>query len=228
MRPASDAPADLAAARIADGMQNRIFLDPILRGSYPEDVLDHLEPLVDLSHVLPGDDRVIAEPIDVLGVNYYRPARIAAQTEPLAEWTAWPGDEHIEHLPQHGEQTTMGWVVDPGGLEELLVRLHTDYGMPMLVTENGASFDDAPDPDGAVRDPRRVAYIDAHLRAVRRAMEAGAGVRGYFVWSLLDNFEWAEGYAKRFGIVYVDYETLTRTMKESAHWYTATIARNGL
>jgi beta-glucosidase len=114
-------------------------------------------------------------------------------------------------------------------LERLLLRLSADYpGLPIVVTENGASFDDRPAPDGSIDDDRRVAFLDRHLRALHRALDAGADVRGYFVWSLLDNFEWAEGYAKRFGIVYVDYETLRRVPKSSASWYADVIASNGL
>ncbi len=135
----------------------------------------------------------------------------------------------LEPLPQEGEHTTMGWIVDPGGLERLLLRLGSEYGgVPMIVTENGAAFDDRLEPDGTVWDERRVAFLDRHLRAAHRALEAGVDLRGYFVWSLLDNFEWAEGYAKRFGIVYVDYETLERTPKASARWYAGVIARNGV
>jgi beta-glucosidase len=228
-RPASEREADVAAARLVDGMHNRIFLDPILRGAYPEDVLAHLEPLVGLGHIQEGDLETISTPLDLLGVNYYRPGIIAARSEPAVDFTMWPGDEWVEALPQEGEHTTMGWVVDPGGLEELLLRLGTDYGgLPLLVTENGASFDDRVEPDGSVLDTDRVAFLDGHLRAVHRALEAGVDLRGYFVWSLLDNYEWAEGYSKRFGVVHVDYETLRRTPKESARWYARVIAAGGL
>jgi beta-glucosidase len=228
VRPATSSAEDAAAARLVDGMHNRIFLEPILAGRYPDDVLAHLSGRVDLGHVRDGDERVIAAPLDFLGVNYYRPARVAARARPAADWTAWPGDERIEHVAQEGPKTTMDWPVDPTGLREMLGRLHAEYAIPMLVTENGASFDDDVGPDGAVHDERRVAYLDGHLRAVAGAIEAGADVRGYFVWSLLDNFEWAEGYSKRFGIVHVDYQTLARTPKDSARWYRDAIARNGL
>jgi beta-glucosidase len=122
----------------------------------------------------------------------------------------------------------MGWPVDASGLSELLVRLHRDYGLPMIVTENGAAFDDVVRVDGAVHDADRVSYLEQHVRAAHDALQNGADLRGYFVWSLLDNFEWAEGYAKRFGIVYVDYETQRRIPKESARWYRDVIAANGL
>jgi beta-glucosidase len=228
-RPATDREEDVAAARLVDGMHNRIFLDPILRGRYPEDVLAHLEPLVGLGHIQDGDLETISAPLDLLGVNYYRPGVLARRSEPAPDFTLWPGDEWIEALPQEGEHTTMGWVVDPGALEELLVRLDTDYGgLPLLVTENGASYDDRVEPDGSVLDLDRVAFLDGHLRAIHRSLEAGADIRGYFVWSLLDNFEWAEGYSKRFGVVHIDYETLRRTPKESARWYARVISARGL
>ena len=229
MRPGSDDPDDVAAARLADGMQNRIFLDPLFRGEYPSDVLAHLDPLVGLDHIQAGDERTIAAPLDLLGVNYYRPSRIAARRDPQGrEWTVWPGDEAVAPVPQNTERTAMDWPIDPSGLGEILRRVHDDYGVPMIVTENGAAFDDVVDGDGRVRDDRRIAYLDGHLRSLHEAVEAGADVRGYFVWSLLDNFEWAEGYAKRFGIVHVDYDTLRRTPKDSARWYRDVIAANGI
>ena len=226
--PASDSDADVAAARLSDAMLARFFLDPILRGRYADEVLDHLGPLVDLTHIEDGDAAIIAAPIDVLGINYYHPSRLAARADPgPADWTVWPGDQEIVHAPQEGEHTAMGWVVDPSGLERLLLRLHADYpGVPLIVTENGAAYDDRLEPDGTVRDDGRIAYLDGHLRAAHRALGAGADLRGYFVWSLLDNFEWAEGYSKRFGIVFVDYENLRRVPKESARWYSRVIAGN--
>jgi beta-glucosidase len=228
---ASDSEADRAAARLTDGMHSRIFLDPLLLGRYPDDVIEHLAPHVDLGHIEDGDLEIISSPCEFLGVNYYRPTLVAARTEPAAGgWQLWPGDEAVRAVPHNGGETTaMGWTVDPGSFETLLLRLTADYGgMPILVTENGAAYDDRPDGDGAVRDPERVSYLDRHLRAAARALEAGVDLRGYFAWSLLDNFEWAEGYAKRFGIVYVDFETLARIPKDSARWYAGVIARNGL
>jgi beta-glucosidase len=136
--------------------------------------------------------------------------------------------DDLELLPAPAPRTAMGWTVDPSGLEELLRRLHGEYpGLPLMVTENGAAFDDAVDPDGRVRDPDRVAYLRTHLDAVRRAVRAGVDVRGYFAWSLLDNFEWAEGYAKRFGLVYVDYPSGRRIWKDSASFYRDQIRDSG-
>jgi beta-glucosidase len=206
----------VAAARLADGMQNRLFLDPIFKGSYPDDVLEQLAQTVDLGHIHDGDAAMIAQPIDVLGVNYYQPITIAAGGE-LANMTPEP------------DRTALGWDVDARGLEELLLRVHDDYGpTPIVVTENGAAYDDDPDSNGYVHDRERVAFLDQHLRAAHRALAGGLELRGYFVWSLLDNFEWAEGYAPRFGLVYVDYETQRRIPKESARWYKEVIAANGL
>jgi beta-glucosidase len=226
---ATDSPADVAAARLADGMHNRLFLDPVLRGRYPDDLIDHLAARVDLGHIEDGDLATISAPLDLLAVNFYRPTLIAARSQPApGGWTAWPGDELIKAVPQAGEHTAMGWPVVPGALEDLLLRLRSDYGgLPIIVTENGAAYDDRLE-NGAVHDTARIAYLDRHLHALHRALEAGVDVRGYFVWSLLDNFEWAEGYSKRFGIVYVDYETLQRTPKASARWYARLIGRNAL
>jgi beta-glucosidase len=229
-RPASDDPADLAAAQLADGMLNRIFLDPLFKGRYPDDVLEHLEPRVGLEHLREGDAAAIAAPIDLLGVNYYRPLTVSARgTEGGNGQVDWPGEDEIAVAATGPPITAMGWPVDASGLEELLLRLRDEYtSLPLYVTENGAAYDDQPNGDGFVEDVNRVEYLATHLRAAHRALEAGVNLRGYFVWSLLDNFEWAEGYGRRFGIVYVDYETQRRTPKRSALWYSTVIAANGL
>jgi beta-glucosidase len=232
-RPASDDAADVAAARLADGMLNRIFLDPLLMGRYPDDVLEHLAAHVSLAHIRDGDARTISAPIDMLGVNYYRPMTVAHRGEPLRGASApavnWPGEEAIGALSNGGPTTAMGWPVDASGLDELLIRLRDEYpSLPLYVTENGAAYDDHPDGNGFVNDVDRVAYLAGHVRAAHRALQAGVNLRGYFVWSLLDNFEWAEGYNRRFGIVYIDYATQRRTPKQSALWYSAVIAANGL
>jgi beta-glucosidase len=227
--PASASPEDVAGAALADGMHNRIFLEPVLRGRYPDDIVDHLATRVDLSHIHDEDLAAISARLDVLGVNFYRPTLIAARSEPAPQgWSAWPGDEMVEAVPQDREHTAMGWPVVPEAFGDLLLRLGSEYrGMPMIVTENGAAYDDRLE-NGVVRDADRIAYLDRHLRALHRALDAGVDVRGYFVWSLLDNFEWAEGYSKRFGIVYVDYESLERIPKASARWYSQVIGRNAL
>jgi beta-glucosidase len=223
--PASPAPDDVDAARQADGMLNRIFLDPLLRGRYPADVTADLAPIVGMDHVRDGDLAVISAPLDFLGVNYYfrqtvrapRPGDPVPDADHPGATVGWAG---VVPVDTGRERTAMNWEIDPTGLRDILVRVGTDYRSPALyVTENGAAFQDEVTADGAVHDPRRTAYLDGHFRAAREAMAAGADLRGYFVWSFLDNFEWAEGYAKRFGIVYVDYATQARTIKDSGHWF---------
>jgi beta-glucosidase len=222
--PASASAEDAAAARLIDGLANRVFLDPLLRAAYPGDVLGHVERVAGLDHVRAGDLDVIAQPLELLGVNYYFPTRVAAGQAPPGP-SPWAGVEGVELVPAGLPRTAIGWEVDPGGLEAVLVRLHADYPpVALYVTENGAVFDDRVDAAGRVRDPERVRYLDEHLRAAGRALRQGVDLRGYFVWSLLDNFEWARGYAPRFGIVYVDYPTQRRIPKDSARWLRHTIA----
>jgi beta-glucosidase len=213
IHPLTASDADLAAARAEDGFRNRWILDPVLRGAYPEDLVRRFEQI--LPTVLDGDMEAIATPLDFLGVNYYRRHVVAAGPN---------GSGPVVVEVPDGEHTAVGWEVYPDGLYELLVRLHEEYGPPPLyVTENGAAFGDVRT-NGTVDDPRRTAYLDRHLAAVARAIEDGVRVDGYFVWSLLDNFEWARGYGPRFGLVYVDYGTLERVPKQSYYWYRDFIA----
>jgi beta-glucosidase len=218
MRPASGAPEDVAAAARADGHQNRWFLDPVLRGAYPQDMLEHYEQRFGpLDAIRDGDTATLAQPLDFLGVNYYFPMRVAA--DPAG------GPLGFRAAEKPGPRTEMGWPIDAGGLHELLVRLHRDYGpLELRITENGSAFADPPPAGGVIEDPDRLAYLHAHLAAVARAVADGADVRGYAVWSLLDNFEWEQGYAKRFGIVGVDYPTQERIPKRSGLWYRDFIA----
>ncbi len=232
-RPATDDPDDVAAALRVDGNQNRMFLDPLLRGSYPADMLEHYRGrLPGLSVIRDGDLQVISRPIDFLGINFYSPGTVAdasraAQANaagycvPDEQPNPVSADLRVISVTRPAfPQTAMGWEIEPGALTELLTRVRRDYGqIPMLVTENGAAFDDYVEPEGTVRDPERIRYLDGHLRAVLQAREAGADVQGYFVWSLLDNFEWGFGYSKRFGLVWIDYPTGTRIPKESFRWY---------
>ncbi|CNG37119.1 beta-glucosidase B [Mycobacterium tuberculosis] len=224
----TSAPDATAAAGLIDAMLNRQFLDPVLLGEYAGPVLAVASRHGGLDHVHGDDLAVIAEPIDSLGINYYNPTYVAAApgTPPNP---AYPGSEGIA-FPQAGPpHTAMGWPIVPEGLSDLLIRLSRDYpGVPLVVTENGAAFEDVPGPDGRVRDDARIRYLDAHLRAAHAALTAGADLRGYLVWSFLDNFEWAEGYGKRFGIVYVDYADQRRLPKDSAQWFRDVIAHNGL
>ena len=234
--PRSIAAADRAAADRIDGLQNRLFLDGMLHGRYPQDVLGGNAELTDWSFVRDGDLATVAVPLDLLGVNYYQPIRAAARTAPAADGDrgglpeAYPGaGQAVRLLEPPGPLTGMGWEISPGNLYELLARLHRDYPpVPLYVTENGAAFTDTVDPDGRVRDADRTRYLDQHLRAAWEAIRSGVDLRAYFVWSLLDNFEWAEGYAQRFGIVHVDYATQQRRVKDSGRWYQGVIAGNGL
>ncbi|WP_211240764.1 GH1 family beta-glucosidase [Hamadaea tsunoensis] len=227
VRAVSDSPADLDAARRIDGLLNRLFVDPILRGAYPEDVLEDTRTVTDWSFVQDADLKAISTPIDVLGVNYYQPDLVGAAAEPQTGPWPFPGSTGVAFHKTPGPLTEMDWTVDPSGLFELLTRLKRDYDVPVMITENGAAYADVA-ADGRVADPDRIAYLDGHLKAAHDAITAGVDLRGYFVWSLLDNFEWALGYGKRFGIVHVDYETQRRTLKDSARWYRDVIAANGL
>jgi beta-glucosidase len=224
VRPASEEGADRKAARRVDGYLNRYFLDPILRGTYPEDMVELYRPITDFSFVREGDLEVISAPLDFLGVNYYAPLNVeAGRSEAMPAVL-----EATARVPTGVETTAMGWGIQPDGLTELVLRLHEDYaGVVMYITENGAAFPDYPDPEGRVMDPERIAFLDAHLRALHAAIGRGVDVRGYLVWTIIDNFEWAEGYSKRFGLVYVHYPTLERIPKQSARWYREVIHRNG-
>ncbi len=226
---ASEADADRDAARRVDGIQNRWFLDPVLLGRYPEDVLDDVAHLGEIG-VESGDLATISTPIDFLGVNYYSRHTVAAGTGAagLAPSAAFPGSEHVQFVSTGLPVTAMGWEVDGSGLTEILLRIRDDYPpVDIYVTENGAAFDDVLE-GGAVHDARRIRYIDEHLRASHDVLAKGVPLRGYFVWSLLDNFEWAYGYGRRFGVVYVDYATFERIPKDSARWYADVIRRGGL
>ncbi|GAB2848416.1 GH1 family beta-glucosidase [Actinoallomurus bryophytorum] len=221
---------DAEAVRKVDAVANRIFLGPMLNGAYPADLLEDTARITDWAFVHDGDEAAIAAPLDVLGVNYYSPTQVRTWDGGAPRATAdghgdgaaspWVGCDDVEFVKQPGPYTAMGWSIDATGLTELLLRLRDEHpATPLMITENGAAFDDRLDPDGRVRDPQRIDYLRDHLAAVGRAMEEGADVRGYFVWSLLDNYEWAYGYSKRFGIVHVDYATQERTWKDSAGWY---------
>ena len=242
VRPATDSPEDLDAARHLDGLSNRLFLEPVLRGRYPLDIIEDTRSTTDWAFVKDGDLAAISAPLDVLGVNYYSPAVVGAVTGGAAVSPRWVNDPANDHqvpstypgsdwaiaMPMDVPKTGMDWAIDATGLSDLLRRLHRDYPeMPLLVTENGAAFDDVVTADGHIHDAERIAYLVEHVRAVRDAIESGVDVRGYFVWSLMDNFEWAWGYSQRFGILHVDYETQRRRPKDSAYWYRDVVATNG-
>jgi beta-glucosidase len=228
--PAGQGEADADAARRVDGIANRLWYDPVLTGAYPDDVLADLATVSDLAHIHDGDLTQIARPIDALGLNYYRCYHVSHAPGASASPSPWPGSPDVAfHEPQATTPTTNGWAVEPEGLTDCLIRVAKDYDPPPLyVHESGGAFPDPLTPDGRVHDLDRLAYLDAHLRAAHDAIAAGVDLRGYFVWSLFDNFEWAEGYAQRFGIVHVDFETQVRTPKDSALWYSGVMADNGL
>ncbi|HST65243.1 MAG TPA: beta-glucosidase [Mycobacteriales bacterium] len=230
-------PADTDAARRIDGLQNRLFLDPVLRGTYPADVVADLAPVTDFDHVLDGDLAAISTPLDVLGINYYSRFLVrdgagsggkpgpAGGRRLLA--SPYPGASDVGFDPGGPDRTVMDWEIHAAGLTSVLTRVATEYDAPPLyVTENGAAFADVLTPDGRVHDRERTAYLAAHLQACVAAVEAGVDLRGYFVWSFLDNFEWAWGYDMRFGVVHVDFPTQRRTLKDSALWYAASARVN--
>ncbi|MFZ1399881.1 MAG: GH1 family beta-glucosidase [Candidatus Promineifilaceae bacterium] len=219
---ASSSWADLQAARYTDGFLNRWFLDPLYGRHYPADMVHtyrqqgHLP--AESALVQPGDLEAIAVPTDFLGVNNYSRAIARDETAVNNPPTLLPNDNFTE----------MGWEVAPEAIRDLLLRLHLDYCIPKLyITENGASYGEGPDENGRIQDPRRQLFLQQYLGAIHQAVQAGVPLVGYFVWSLMDNFEWAFGYKQRFGIVYVNYETLERLPKDSAHWYRSVIQQNG-
>ncbi len=237
VRPLTATEGDADAVRRIDALANRVFTGPMLQGAYPEDLLKDTAGLTDWSFVKDGDLEQINQPLDFLGVNYYTPT-VVSETDGSGTHTSdghgnsphspWPAADRVAFHQPPGERTAMGWAVDATGLYDLLRRLSDDFPkLPLVITENGAAFDDYADPSGNVNDPARIAYVRDHLAAVHRAILDGSDVRGYFLWSLLDNFEWAHGYSKRFGAVYVDYPTGKRIPKASARWY-AEIARTGV
>nr|WP_242454359.1 GH1 family beta-glucosidase [Bailinhaonella thermotolerans] len=232
--PASDSEADRDAARRIDGLQNRFFADAVLRGAYPADVLEDLSAVTAPEEFIrEGDLATISVPIDTLCINYYSRYRVSgtpgtgkenASAAPTGAGSPWVGSEHVSFLSNDLPVTNMNWEIDETGLSEILVRLARDYpGVELAVTENGAAFDDEVSPDGEVHDGERLAYLDAHLRACRDVVEQGVPLIGYFAWTFLDNFEWAWGYGKRFGLVYVDFATQRRIPKDSARWYAEVI-----
>lgn len=216
------------AKRRIDALANRAFTHPALLGSYPADLFNDTAGVTDWSFVLDGDESLLGQPIDVLGVNYYATSTVRlwdgvsprqnADGHQDVGGSPWPGSEHVEFLAQPGPVTEMGWNIAPDGLEDLLLDLHFQFpGQPLMITENGAAFADEV-VDGRVPDGRRLGYLMEHFAAATSAMAKGVDLRGYLVWSLFDNFEWGYGYAKRFGIVRVDYDTQERIVKDSGLW----------
>ncbi len=213
--PASQSKKDLAQARLEDGETNRWYLDAVSGRGYPSDILTDLG--AEFDSMAPGDMERIGEPIDFLGVNYYSRSVIRA-VESDKEQVVFPGNEFSE----------MGWEVYADGLYDTLLRVFYHYGFPELyITENGTAFADVVTGDGRVHDQKRISYLQRHLAAAQRAIAAGVPLKGYYLWSFMDNFEWSFGYSRRFGMVYVDFETQERILKDSAKWYRSTIALQG-
>ena len=222
--PASEAKEDLQAAGLYDNIANWIFADPILKGAYPEELAPFLPPIPD------GDLEIISTPIDWYGINSYNPTLVGAAI--AGEGALIDGHELDSSLPfslreiEGYPRTDFGWPIVPEAFTEMLLTFKERYGdalPPIYITENGAAINDGPDATGRVADLRRIDYTDSHLRALKAAMDAGVDVRGYFHWSLMDNFEWAVGYSQRFGLIHIDYETQKRTPKDSYYWYQALI-----
>ncbi len=235
-------PADLDAARRIDGQFNRVFLDPIFRGEYPADLLQDVAGLGLERYIQPGDLATISVPIDALGVNYYHGELVGGHPTADGELrgvapserpkkSPFPAAETVVWHPRDLPVTAMGWEVQPEGLTRLLHRVHDEYThgeVELFITENGAAYEDVVEPDGSVHDRDRVVFLREHLGAVLDAIEQGVAVGGYFYWSLMDNFEWAWGYGKRFGLVRVDYDSQARTLKDSALDYQRIITRRAL
>jgi beta-glucosidase len=228
--PASDDPEDVRAARMADLHMNALFLDPLFGRGYPAELAERYQGNSDRGIVRDGDLEAIARPMDFLGVNYYRRHTVTAGGRPEDRGEELPGSLGAWSVVPAGVQVTaMGWPVESAGLTELLIRVHRDYApRGIIITENGAAYDDHVTADGGVDDRDRISFLHDHLVAAHAALQTGVPLEGFFVWSLLDNFEWAEGYTKRFGLVHVDFGTQKRSPKGSARWYGEVARRGGL
>ena len=217
--PAGDTNADLEAADRIDGFTNRWFLDALYRGQYPEDMVRLYGEA--MPEIAPGDMELISQPTDFLGVNYY--TRSIVEYDPAATPL-----QARRVVPTGVDVTAMGWEVYPPGLYQVVKRVSDDYSpRRLLITENGAAYDDVV-VDGHVDDPQREAFLHEHLLQAYRAVAVGVPLGGYFIWSLLDNFEWAWGYGKRFGMIYVDYATQERIVKRSGRWYAGVTRENAV
>jgi beta-glucosidase len=227
--PASPSAEDRDAAQRFDGYFNRWFLDPLYRGDYPADMIEHYVergrlPAGGLTVVRPGDLRAISARTDFLGVNYY--SRTVVRSDTISEEKNHP---RTVLVAPESDWTDMGWEVYPEGLYHTLVRLRLEYATPKVyITENGASYSDGPDENGRIADGKRQRFVRDHLVAAHRAIDFGVPLAGYFLWSLLDNFEWERGYTQRFGITWVDYVTQRRILKDCALWYRGVIEANAV
>ena len=217
--PAADNEAGRQAAAGFDAFCNRWFADALFTGRYPAALWQKFADAYDMPCVTPGDMEIIGAPIDFLGINYYFPTYVEADAA---------SPHGAKEVGSGKEKTAMGWEVYAEGLYDLLVRVYGDYHVPILITENGAAYEDAVDAEGSIEDDGRIDYLETHLVQAHRAIRDGVDLRGYFAWSLMDNFEWAEGFSKRFGLIYVDYPTQKRTVKKSGYWYSRVAEENGL
>ncbi|MBW3091846.1 beta-glucosidase [Bifidobacterium sp. 82T10] len=232
----TDSPADLAAKHRADLIANEVFLGPMLDGHYDPEIFDVTSDVTDWSFVRDGDETIICQPLNSLGVNYYSSSRVRhAKPGAVAEGACMPAQDIVETLPPTGELTAMGWNQDPRVLHDMLCALSKRYPeLDILITENGSAWDDTVSADPAepngkiIHDPKRVHYLEEHVRAVADAIAGGARVTGYYAWSLLDNFEWALGYSKRFGIIGVDYATQERIWKDSGKRFARIVRDNAI
>ncbi|MCO6559027.1 MAG: beta-glucosidase [Bifidobacterium sp.] len=231
----SQAPEDIAAKKRMDLIANEVFLEPMLEGRYNPEIAEATKDVTDWGFVKDGDLETIHQPIAALGLNYYSTKHVCRRQHPETARNAMPAQENVEILPPQGELTAMGWNQEPSALKQTLIDLGKRFpDIELMITENGSAWDDTvvADPSALhgkiVHDPQRVAYMRAHLKAVCEAIDAGANVTGYFTWSLLDNFEWALGYTKRFGIIRVDYDTQERIWKDSALEYQRIIKANAI
>ena len=224
--PASGSTYDEDACRFYDGQFNRLYLDPIYNNEYPDDVFEYLitKNLISESHlnfIEQGDLNIISTKMDFLGVNYY--SRAVIRNEEIDE------NNNLPRNVDMGPETDFGWEIYPPGIYDLLMRLKNEYKVQNIyITENGCSYGDGPNSEDKINDIRRIEYYRSHLNELKRAIEDGAPCNGYFAWSLMDNFEWAQGFSQRFGLVWVDFETLQRIPKDSYYWYKKFISTNGL
>ncbi len=217
---------DADAVRRADNALNGLFFGPIFHGAYPDGFLDDTAHLTDHAFIRNGDLRAMSAPLDNLGVNNYFPTRVRAARNSEESTNRMPGCAGVVETDPRPPLTDMGWEMSPESHRLILERSARESGLPIYITENGSAWPDTVSEDGEVHDPERVSYLHGHLDAVADAIEKGVDIRGYFAWSLLDNFEWAYGYEKRFGIVHVDYDTLKRTVKDSGREYARIIAEH--
>jgi beta-glucosidase len=217
---------DADAVRRTDNALNGLFFGPIFHGAYPDGFLDDTAHLTDHAFVRNGDLSTMSAPLDNLGVNNYFPTRVRAARKGEESTNRMPGCAGVVETDPHPPLTDMGWEMSPESHRLILERSARESGLPIYITENGSAWPDTVSEDGEVHDPERVSYLHRHLEAVADTIENGVDIRGYFAWSLLDNFEWAYGYEKRFGIVHVDYDTLERTVKDSGREYARIIAEH--